>query len=62
MDRNNYCGFCMECIKTCPHDNMTLRDVLVALGVAYGATIEYAQVPSDLLVAPMQPGERRFAD
>lgn len=24
MDRNNYCGLCMECIKTCPHDNMTL--------------------------------------
>lgn len=25
MDRNNYCGLCMECVKTCPHDNMTLR-------------------------------------
>lgn len=25
MDRNNYCGLCMECIETCPHDNMTLR-------------------------------------
>jgi hypothetical protein len=25
MDRNNYCGLCMECIKTCPHDNMTLN-------------------------------------
>jgi len=25
MDRNNYCGLCMECIKTCPYDNMTLN-------------------------------------
>jgi len=25
MQRNNYCGMCMECIKTCPYDNMTLR-------------------------------------
>lgn len=25
LDRNNYCGFCMECIKSCPHDNMTVR-------------------------------------
>ncbi len=25
MERNNYCGLCMECIHTCPHDNMTLR-------------------------------------
>lgn len=25
MDRNNYCGLCMECIKSCPHDNMTVR-------------------------------------
>ena len=25
MDRNNYCGFCMECMKTCSHDNMTVR-------------------------------------
>jgi hypothetical protein len=25
LDRNNYCGMCMECIKTCPSDNMTLR-------------------------------------
>lgn len=24
MDRNNYCGLCMECLKTCPHDNMTV--------------------------------------
>ncbi len=22
MDRNNYCGFCTECIKSCPKDNM----------------------------------------
>jgi ferredoxin len=22
MDRNNYCGFCMECIKSCPKDNV----------------------------------------
>lgn len=25
LDRNNYCGLCMECIKTCPYDNMTVR-------------------------------------
>lgn len=25
MDRNNYCGLCMECIKTCPYDNMTVN-------------------------------------
>jgi len=25
LDRNNYCGLCMECIKTCAHDNMTVR-------------------------------------
>lgn len=25
LDRNNYCGLCMECIKTCPHDNMTIQ-------------------------------------
>ena len=24
MDRNNYCGLCMECVKTCPHDNIGL--------------------------------------
>ncbi len=25
LDRNNYCGLCMECIKTCTHDNMTVK-------------------------------------
>lgn len=25
MDRNNYCGMCMECVKTCARDNITLR-------------------------------------
>ncbi len=25
LDRNNYCGFCMECVKSCPHDNMALN-------------------------------------
>jgi hypothetical protein len=25
MERNNYCGLCMECVKTCPYDNMTLN-------------------------------------
>ncbi|MBI5508636.1 MAG: 4Fe-4S binding protein [Deltaproteobacteria bacterium] len=24
MERNNYCGMCFECFKTCPHDNVTL--------------------------------------
>ena len=23
--RNNYCGMCMECIRACPNDNMTLK-------------------------------------
>ncbi|MBT3226193.1 MAG: 4Fe-4S binding protein [Deltaproteobacteria bacterium] len=22
MERNNYCGFCMECLKSCPKDNI----------------------------------------
>lgn len=25
LDRNNYCGFCFECVKTCPYNNMTLK-------------------------------------
>ncbi len=25
LARNNYCGLCMECMKACPHDNMTLN-------------------------------------
>lgn len=25
MERNNYCGLCMECIKACPYDNMTVN-------------------------------------
>jgi len=25
LTRNNYCGMCMECVKTCPNDNMTLN-------------------------------------
>lgn len=24
LDRNNYCGLCMECVKACPNQNMTL--------------------------------------
>ena len=24
MDRNNYCGLCMECVKSCQHDNVGL--------------------------------------
>lgn len=24
MDRNNYCGLCMECVKSCPQDNIGL--------------------------------------
>ena len=24
LERNNYCGLCMECVKTCTHDNMTV--------------------------------------
>jgi ferredoxin len=25
LNRNNYCGFCMECLKACPHEKMTIR-------------------------------------
>ena len=25
MNRNTYCGMCLECFKTCPHDNMALN-------------------------------------
>lgn len=25
MVRNNYCGLCMECVKACPYDNMTVN-------------------------------------
>ncbi len=25
MNRNTYCGLCLECFKTCPHDNMALN-------------------------------------
>ena len=24
LDRNNYCGLCMECVKSCPHDDISL--------------------------------------
>ena len=25
LKRNNYCGMCLECIKTCPNGNMTIK-------------------------------------
>lgn len=25
LDRNNYCGLCMECVKACPNDNIALN-------------------------------------
>lgn len=25
LDRNNYCGLCMECVKACPNENLTVR-------------------------------------
>lgn len=25
MNRNTYCGMCLECFKTCPHDNMAFN-------------------------------------
>ena len=25
LDRNNYCGFCMECLKSCSNDNISLN-------------------------------------
>ena len=24
LDRNNYCGLCFECVKSCPNDNISL--------------------------------------
>jgi len=24
LERNNYCGMCMECVKSCPNDNISL--------------------------------------
>ena len=38
LERNTYCGLCMECLKTCPKDNIVLNlrpfgaDLLVAKG------------------------------
>ncbi|NJL94623.1 MAG: 4Fe-4S binding protein [Anaerolineae bacterium] len=52
LERNAYCGMCMECIKTCPHDNIVINlsapggDLLVAkerkLDEAYKAFIMLA--------------------
>ncbi|MEE8392463.1 MAG: 4Fe-4S binding protein, partial [Anaerolineae bacterium] len=49
LERNNYCGLCTECIKTCPKDNVAINlrpfgsDLLVEsgrnLGEAYNALI-----------------------
>jgi ferredoxin len=25
LDRNNYCNLCGDCVKACPHENLTLR-------------------------------------
>lgn len=25
LDRNNYCGLCMDCVKSCPNDNIALN-------------------------------------
>jgi ferredoxin len=25
LDRNNYCGLCMECVKACPNENLTVN-------------------------------------
>jgi polyferredoxin len=25
LDRNNYCGLCMECVKACPNDNIAMN-------------------------------------
>jgi NADPH-dependent glutamate synthase beta subunit-like oxidoreductase len=30
MDRNIYCGMCTECLKACPHDNISFRTRLFA--------------------------------
>lgn len=45
MNRNAYCGLCMECIKTCPYDN-------IALNIRMGG--------EDLFVKPWGRIERGF--
>ncbi len=40
LEKNNYCGLCMECVKACPYDNLAVRirrfgkDLLVKSGRA----------------------------
>ena len=34
LTRNNYCGLCLECLRTCPNDNLTIRLRPVAADLA----------------------------
>jgi polyferredoxin len=36
--RNNYCGLCLECLRTCPNDNLTVRLRPVAADLAVPLT------------------------
>lgn len=47
LDRNAYCGLCMECVKTCPKDN-------IALNLRLGG--------DDLLVEPWHGARKRGLD
>jgi len=47
LDRNAYCGLCMECVKTCPRDN-------IALNLRLGG--------DDLLVEPWHGAKKRGFD
>jgi polyferredoxin len=51
LERNNYCGLCMECVKACPNENLTLRArpffsdaTILRLDEAYMALIMIALV------------------
>ena len=38
LTRNNYCGLCLECLRTCPNDNLTVRVRPVAADLAVPST------------------------
>lgn len=40
MDRNNYCGMCMECIKSCPNDNVSIFARLSLAFIPYSLSIK----------------------
>jgi hypothetical protein len=38
LTRNNYCGLCLECLRTCPNDNLAVRVRPVAADLAVPST------------------------